>query len=334
MRYARGKSTHQRVADDSTSWKELKSTPAKSKNSRNQRNEGERSFAKDRRRSFGDGKKRFNSRDEEMSSNFTPLGERPTKTEDGETVAVAPDKNSKGFGKSRLVKVFSQFWVPPEDAKSLQDLQKKLQVQGLSRKEISTALQNEIRRAEKAGKRRRDKICFSCRQFGHVLSDCPKKGDSQVGGNSDPADGGGEICFKCGSTEHTSRRCKRKGEKFSFANCFICSKSGHIARQCPDNDKGIYPSGGSCGDCGGVTHLRKDCPTKSENGGTPDLSAIATRINNPFVSTEYEPEDTIVEPLLVSKSLKRKSEIEKIEDGGVPPPPTVTPKIKNRKIKF
>lgn len=38
---------------------------------------------------------------------------------------------------------------------------------------------------------------------------------------------------------------------------------GHIARQCPDNPKGLYPNGGCCKLCGDVTHLRKDCPTVS-----------------------------------------------------------------------
>jgi hypothetical protein len=40
---------------------------------------------------------------------------------------------------------------------------------------------------------------------------------------------------------------------------------GHIARQCPDNPKGLYPNGGNCKLCGDVTHLRKDCPTVSMN---------------------------------------------------------------------
>ena len=30
---------------------------------------------------------------------------------------------------------------------------------------------------------------------------------------------------------------------FPFAKCFICLETGHIARECPDNPKGLYPNG-------------------------------------------------------------------------------------------
>ncbi|KAI5638449.1 hypothetical protein NE865_08914 [Phthorimaea operculella] len=70
------------------------------------------------------------------------------------------------------------------------------------------------------------------------------------------------VCFKCGSTEHRQFECKvQRDKEFRFATCFICKEPGHIARQCPDNPKGLYPNGGSCKLCGDVTHLRKDCPT-------------------------------------------------------------------------
>lgn len=55
---------------------------------------------------------------------------------------------------------------------------------------------------------------------------------------------GSGICFKCGSAEHTHFECKVvRGQEFKFAQCFICNEQGHIARQCPDNARGLYPKG-------------------------------------------------------------------------------------------
>jgi hypothetical protein len=147
-----------------------------------------------------DKKSSSSSRGTDESANFTPLG---------------GGGNVKGHGQSKAVKIFGNVWVGEEDARRLQDLTKKLRAEGLSRKEILDALQGERRKAEKAAKRRRDKTCFSCRQFGHVLADCPKSKGGEGGGGGDESSSlvgksEGEICFKCGSTEHTSRTCKRK----------------------------------------------------------------------------------------------------------------------------
>jgi hypothetical protein len=63
-----------------------------------------------------------------------------------------------------------------------------------------------------------------------------------------------------------------------------------LARQCPTNSKGIYPSGGNCDECGSVHHLKKDCPDVfgNEELGKDDVDAQIGRVSNPFVSTEYE----------------------------------------------
>jgi hypothetical protein len=163
---------------------------------------GGKKFSKNKSNNNRRDKKSSSSRGTEESANFTPIG---------------GGGNVKGHGQSKAQKIFGNVWVGEEDARRLQDLTKKLGAEGLSRKEILDALQRERRKAEKAARRQRDKTCFSCRQFGHVLEDCPKSkgGEGGVGGGGDESSSllgksEGEICFKCGSTEHTSRTCKRK----------------------------------------------------------------------------------------------------------------------------
>lgn len=45
----------------------------------------------------------------------------------------------------------------------------------------------------------------------------------------------------------------------------MCSEKGHISRDCPKNEKGLYYKGGGCYICGDVRHIQKHCPKNPEN---------------------------------------------------------------------
>ncbi|XP_014278420.1 transcriptional regulator ATRX homolog [Halyomorpha halys] len=148
------------------------------------------------------------------------------------------------------------FYIKKEDAERIKELEKDLLKRGVSNQEVRAVIKKERRNAEKSLARLKKKVCYHCRKGGHTLSSCPMLEDNgaQVVGSG--------ICYKCGSTEHTHYQCKvNTGNSYKFATCFVCKQEGHISKQCPDNPRGVYPSGGGCRLCGDVTHFRRECPT-------------------------------------------------------------------------
>ncbi|KAG6451400.1 hypothetical protein O3G_MSEX007119 [Manduca sexta] len=156
---------------------------------------------------------------------------------------------------------FEGFPIMKKDAERLQELKTSMIKKGIPKSEVQRTIKLERRRAEKALARLKKDVCYNCRKGGHNLSDCPEL-KTKIPGVDGANDG---VCFKCGSTEHRQFECKvQRDKEFRFATCFICKDQGHIARQCPDNPKGLYPNGGGCKLCGDVTHLKKDCPTTKD----------------------------------------------------------------------
>lgn len=191
-------------------------------------------------------------------------------------------------GKEIEVVKFDGFPVKREDAERLEKLRQNLREEGIAEKEVASIMKQERRKAEKALARERKRVCFHCRDSGHVLSQCPELGSSNESGTG--------ICFKCGSTEHTHFKCQViRNQDFRYAVCFVCKEQGHIARQCPDNPRGLYPKGGACKVCGDVTHLMKDCPDLIKEKEQQTIT-LRTLDNNSLDILEEELKDTAESP--------------------------------------
>lgn len=54
----------------------------------------------------------------------------------------------------------------------------------------------------------------------------------------------------------------------------MCNETGHLASQCPKNEKGIYPDGGCCRFCGSTRHLARHCNPVDKDPNAVMISAI------------------------------------------------------------
>ncbi|KAF9793407.1 hypothetical protein BJ322DRAFT_1134429 [Thelephora terrestris] len=152
------------------------------------------------------------------------------------------------------------------------------QKNGGKNKGKSRALQD---RKEASEKRRRRRIaernvnttCFACREKGHAVQDCPKIADGSIkppeNQSGFSATGVVGICYRCGSRKHRLSACREKvsdpSDPLPFASCFVCNGNGHLASRCPKNqEKGVYPNGGSCKLCGETDHLARNCKLRDK----------------------------------------------------------------------
>lgn len=125
------------------------------------------------------------------------------------------------------------------------------------RRQKYTEIARQRRAKQQDQHRKKDAICYHCRQQGHLVADCPARNEA-----------GALICYKCGSTEHGLSACPKRNEgnatDLPFASCFLCKEKGHLISQCPQNSKGVFVNGGECRHCGSKQHLATKCPDKSK----------------------------------------------------------------------
>jgi chemotaxis protein histidine kinase CheA len=151
-----------------------------------------------------------------------------------------------------------EFAVDPEEElkKAAEDKQRRIQ------KKLDKA-----RRQKKANtktQRHKHDWCIICKTQGHISADCRQ-------GKAEPElveELNKNVCFNCGGNDHGLYQCpKQRGNTLAFATCFYCKEKGHISRDCPQNEHGIYHKGGSCFECGSKRHLAKECPYRLGNVG-------------------------------------------------------------------
>jgi len=127
------------------------------------------------------------------------------------------------------------------------------------------------KKAQSKTQRHKHDYCIICKTQGHVAEDCRE-------GKTDPSmaqELGRHMCFNCGKTDHSIHTCpEERGRTLKFATCFYCKEKGHLSRDCPQNEQGIYHKGGSCFECGSKRHLAKECPIRN---GTADVKITNER---------------------------------------------------------
>lgn len=136
------------------------------------------------------GSKASNEKLPEEATPWSQMKENPLQTEKDKSIAEIPEKSLRNnYTKNNSysnVEKFDGFSVLKEDAVKLRVEKFKLIKQGVPRNQLKTQLMPMRRRAEKKLARMRQKLCFHCRQPGHMLNQCPELGTNTALG----------VCFK------------------------------------------------------------------------------------------------------------------------------------------
>lgn len=143
-------------------------------------------------------------------------------------------------------------------------------------REVERSKNQDVNQLRESRNFRTKPVCLKCRKRGHSVKYCPAGTES--------------ICYNCGSHEHTLKMCREPRTRgLPFASCFICKGQGHLAGQCPKNDKGIYPRGGGCRFCGSNQHLARDCrPTRQADAGNFVGLSLDPKRENPDEDLLFE----------------------------------------------
>ncbi|KAI8809819.1 hypothetical protein BJ742DRAFT_802530 [Cladochytrium replicatum] len=184
------------------------------------------------------------------------------------------------------------------------------------------AIRSEARRLKRIAKRHAETVCYVCRQPGHPAKECTMAPSELRGSEASMVSGSASICFRCGSTEHRVQLCRRKPNKanpYPYAHCFICNQQGHLSSACEQNEKGLYPNGGSCVHCGSVRHLARDCEKdkkdKDEKADDDEDGEEAEEAETPKkVPMGGDDDDVTFEMHVQSKKKPKKTAQKKKED--------------------
>ncbi|ETN69795.1 zinc knuckle [Necator americanus] len=139
------------------------------------------------------------------------------KIEEGELMAVLRmwrQQKRRKMQSENMEKLIQMEGTLEELKKTVTDLVRKGKIRSTDAGEIIKRWKiREKRRIGRQITKQINKACFHCRKQGHVLADCPSRGeDDHAVGNLSGMHGDG-ICFKCGSTEHNIYKCPRKNIK-------------------------------------------------------------------------------------------------------------------------